>query len=55
MTVGDCLPLHQQLHLDTRLRPGTEDGDAHTLLYTSSEHRGRRHQIAPEGGERRKG
>lgn len=38
VAVGDHLPLHRQLHLDTRLRPGAEDGDAHTLLYAGSKH-----------------
>lgn len=55
VAVGDRLPLHRQLRLDTRLRPGAEDGDTHALLYAGSEHRGRRHQISPEGGERREG
>lgn len=50
VAVGDRLPLHRQLRLHARLRPGAEDGDAHALLHAGSEHRGRRHQVTPEGG-----
>lgn len=52
MTVGDRLSLHRQLHLDARLGLGVEDGHAHALLHARSEHRGRRHQIAPGVGVR---
>lgn len=52
VAVGDCLPLHRQLHLDASLSLGVEDGHAHALLHARPEHGGRRHQVAP-GAKRR--
>lgn len=53
MAVGNRLPLHRQLHLDTGFCFCVEDGYAHALLYARSKHRGCSDQITPgKGGER---